>query len=169
MRLIDPPSPMVTPEHWCGLTLLAVTVWLEAEGEFKSGQLAVCYVICNRALYHHVELHKVILGPDGQAYDDGKPWEAFSCWNDDYRAQARLRIAKLQENQKGWESVYAIAAGAWWRMLPDPTHGALFYLNVELTKKIRPDGQLPGWWGSDTDPASEVVLGSHTFRRRKES
>jgi len=166
VRLVDPPSPIVAPERYPGLMLLAVTVWLEAEGEPAPGRLGVAYVICNRALLRNLDLHKVILGPDGVAYDDDRPWEQFSCWNDDYRGQARSRIAKLTENQKGWESIYGIAAGAWWRMLPDPTHGAEFYLNPMLTKQIRPNHDLPGWWDSDTDPASEVVLGSHAFRKR---
>lgn len=167
MRLIDPPNSMIAPEHWCGLTLLAATTYLEAEGEMAPGQLAVAYVQCTRALFHHVELHKVILGPDGVSYGDGRIWEPFSCWNDDYRAQARKRIDKLQEHPKTWEAIYGIAAGAWWRTLPDPTHGAYYYLNPVLTRQIRPGGELPAWWNIDTDPDSEVTLGSHAFRRRK--
>ena len=60
------------------------------------------------------------------------------------------------------EAVFAwkAAAGALWDLTADPTAGADHYLNVELTKKIRPDHGLPSWF----DPAKvTVVLSRHTF------
>lgn len=165
MRLIDRPVASASPEMWPGLTLLAATVFLEAESEPEPGQLAVAFNPCNRARYHGWELHKAILGPDGKAYDDGRPWEAYSCWNDDYRGQARNRLAGMFDPT--WIYFYRLAAAAYWRFLPDPSNGAYFYLNPVLTKQIRPSHDLPDWWTIDADPASEINLGRHAFRRHR--
>lgn len=145
------------PGWWDELTLLAATVALEAEGEAAEGQLAVACVVMNRVRAWGRTLHQVILGPDGQAYDDGTPFEAWSCWNDDYRIQARARLDALGAFPPAWRA----AAAALWQLTDDPSHGATFYLNVELTKKIRA-GTLPAWF----DPAKvTAVIGRHTFLR----
>ena len=167
MRLLDPPSPMVSPEHYTGMVLLATTVVLEAGGEPWIGKVGVAFNMCNRALQLAWSLHKVILGPDEKAYDDGHPYETYSCWNDDYRQQARVRIDALQAAPALWEECYKAAAAAYWQLWVDPTHGAFFYMNVEETKRIRGDGSLPLWWDLDADSASEIKIGKHTFRRHK--
>ena len=165
MRLIDfPPFTSVDPGNWPGLTLLAATALLEAEGEPEDGQLAVAYVCCNRARYHGWDLTRAILGNDLKAYDDGRPYEIFSCWNDDYRRQVQNRLHGMTTAM--WELFYRLACAAYWKFEDDPTYGAYFYLNVELTKQIR-GGSLPAWWDVDTESDSEVVLGRHTFRRRR--
>jgi hypothetical protein len=156
---------MLAPEMWPGLTLLAATVFLETDGEPDLGQLAVAFNPCNRARLNGWELHKVILGPDGKAYDDGRPYEPYSAWNDDYRNAARDRLLRITDSR--WEHFYKMAAMAWWRLCPDPSDGAFFYLNPELTKRIRPSHDLPSWWEIDADPASEIVIGDHAFRRRR--
>lgn len=166
MRLLDPPSPMTAPQHYCEMNLLAVTVYLEAEDQSWEGKLAVAYNPCTRADYNHWSIRQAVLGPDELAYDDGKPYETYSCWNDDYRRQAYSRIDRLRENEKIWAECVKAACAAFWKFIPDPTGGAYFYLNVELTKTIR-GGTLPGWWYSDTNPASEVKIGDHTFRRHQ--
>ena len=165
MRLIDRPNIQAAPEMWPGLTLLAATVFLEAENQPELGQLAVAFNPVNRARSHGWELHRAILGNDMKAYDDGKAYEVYSCWNDDYRLQARSRLQYMSD--EGWEYFYSLAAAAWWDLRKDPSGGAYFYLNPDLTKQIRPGHDLPGWWESDADPASEVVLGDHAFRRRR--
>ena len=147
---------------WPGLTLLAVTCYLEAENEPEDGQLAVAFNPCNRARLNGWELHRAILGSDVKAYDDGKPWEAYSCWNDDYRMKARLRVADMSD--KVFQHFFRLAVIAWWELKADPSNNAYFYLNPELTRQIR-GGSLPDWWDIDGDPASELRLGRHVFRR----
>jgi len=165
MRLIDRPESMSAPEHWPGITLLAATVFLEAESEPEAGQLAVAFNPCNRSRINNWELHRSILGRDLKAYGDGLPYEIYSCWNDDYQRAAQYRLTQMPDLT--WHYFYKLAVAAWWDYLKDPGNGSYFYLNAELTRQLRPAGDLPGWWATDTDPASEVVIGKHTFRRRR--
>lgn len=163
MSFTPRPVPTSEPGTWPGLTLVAATLFLEAEGEPDEGRVAIAWVIRNRADRRPPTLdvaHEVILGPDKVAEGDGRPFELFSCWNDDYRAQ---RVKRLTNPAAGvWELCGRAAAGAWWRLLPDPTGHATHYLNVELTRKIRPDGGLPAWFREDRITAK---LGHHTFLR----
>jgi spore germination cell wall hydrolase CwlJ-like protein len=149
------------------LTLLAATVHLEAEGEPSPGPLAVAYVVVHRMAAWRSSLKRVILGPEEKAYDDGRPFEPFSCWNDSYRAMARARLAGASDRAR--EIAWRAAMGAVWACEPDPVVGALFYLNVTLTLRIRPDGRLPRWAADPLDPARVnaakvvAVIGRHTF------
>lgn len=161
-----PPFPLLgEPGDWDRLTLLAGTIRLEAEGEPEAGQLGVGYVVMNRVIFWKLDLHAVILGPDRRAYQDNKPFEPFSCWNSDYQPMAEARLAGAGEAA---ESAWRAAAAALWHLLPDPTHGAIFYLNVDLTKRLR-HGTLPDWAADPHDPTLvhankvKVVLGRHTF------
>lgn len=160
---VVPAFPLIAePGDLDRLTLLAETIYLEASGEPDDGKLGVGYVVVNRG----EDVHAVILGKDRKAYDDSRPYEAWSCWNDNerVRAQARLATAAGPALEASWRA----AAAALWRLLPDPTSGATFYLNVPLTLKIR-DGTLPAWATDPTDPTrvdeSKVlaVLGRHHF------
>ena len=159
-------SLIVGPDRWDDLGLVASTVYLEADGEPDEGKLAVAYVIVNRRDTWHLPVRHVILGPEGSAWADSKPHEAFSCWNDDYRPIAESRLAAAGQQERCWWA----AAAALWRMLPDPTHGATFYLNVPLTLKIR-KGTLPTWAADPTDPTRPdphkvaAVINRHTFLR----
>lgn len=149
------------PGTWDRLTLLAATVALEAEGEPEDGQLAVAFVATNRARLWTMSLHAVILGPDQRAYDDARAFEAFSCWNDDYRVRAGARLATLGAFEPAWR---AAARALWPRdfIADDPSRGATYYLNVPLTRKLRPARDLPAWF----DAAKvTVMLGQHTFLR----
>lgn len=155
------------PGTWDEFTLVAATIHLEADGEPWPGPLAVGWVIRHRMEAWHSSVKRVILGPEGQAYDDGRPYEAFSAWNDDYRgiAEARLAGATAAARERAWRA----ASGALWDHEPDPVVGALFYLNPILTRKIRPDGRLPTWAADPTDarlvnPRKLVVMiGQHAF------
>ena len=158
--MIVPAFPLLgEPGEFDELTLLSATVFLEAEGEPAPGPEAVAHVVMNRHRGWKLSVPQVILGKDGRAYDDGRAFEVFSCWNDDYRRRAEARLGAARD-----EAVFAwkAAAGALWTLTADPTLGADHYLNVELTRKIRPDHGLPSWY----DPAKvTVVLGRHTFLR----
>lgn len=157
---------MADPGQWDDLTLTAGTILLEAEGESPEGQHAVGTVIRWRSECWKLTIRQVVLGPEGQAYEDGKAFEPFSCWGDDYRpmAQARLSSARPASREAAWKA----ASVALWRLLPDPAPGALYYLNPDLTLKIR-GGTFPAW---AADPSNrgrlderKVVarIGSHVF------
>lgn len=147
------------PGTWDDLTLLAATIFLEAEGEPDDGKLAVGWVVRNRADQREQTIRQVILGPDAAAYGDGKAFEAFSCWNDDYRPVAATRLAGAgQAREASWRAAMA----ALWQLLPDPTNGSTFYLNIELTRKIR-GGTLPEWATKALAKSPGVVIGRHTF------
>ena len=157
--MIVPRFPLLDePGFWDDLTLLSATVALEAEGEPPEGQLAVAYVAVNRSRAWTLDLPGVLLGPDRRAYGDGRPFEPYSCWNDDYRPRASARLAALGSFPPAWKA----AAAALWGLVEDPTKGATFYLNPDLTRKIRPNHDLPSWF----DPSKvTAVIGRHTFLR----
>jgi spore germination cell wall hydrolase CwlJ-like protein len=148
------------PGDWDELTLLTATIFLEAEGEPEEGQLAVGWVVMNRLrLWRLTDVHTVILGPDRRAWGDQRPFEVFSCWNDDYRQRAEARLAAAQD--ASLEPAWRAAASAFWALRADPAGGATFYLNRPLTLRIR-GGSLPSWY----DPAKvTVVIGRHEFLR----
>lgn len=155
-----PQFPLIEePGVFDDLTLTAATILLESEGEPWEGQLAVGYVIAHRAEAWGSSIKRVILGPEERAYDDGRPFEAFSAWNDDYTPMARARLSGAAEGPRA--TAWHAAAGALWGMAPDPVPAALFYLNVPLTKKIR-GGSLPSWYA----PLKVVkTIGRHEFLR----
>jgi len=148
------------PGDWDALTLLAATVFLEAEGEPPEGQLAVASVVMNRVtLWRLPDVHTAILGPDRRAWGDQRPFEVFSCWNDDYRqrAEARLAAAGDQQSEPAWRA----AAAAFWGLAPDPANQATFYLNPDVTRRLR-GGSLPSWYDEQRITAR---IGHHVFLR----
>ena len=162
-----PPFPLLgEPGGWDALTLVSATCFLEADGEPVEGLLGVAWVIRRRALEWKIGWHAAILGPEGQAYDDGKAFEPFSCWNEDYRviAHARLSSASFERAEPCWKA----AAGALWGLLADPVNGATHYLREDLTKKIR-GGTLPAWAADPGDPTTlnpalvRATVGHHVF------
>jgi hypothetical protein len=148
------------PGLWDALSLEVGTVYLETEGEPAEGKLAVAYVIENRLGGYGPDVATVILGRDKVAYEDGRPYEVFSCWNDDYRSQAWARLSRPHEGEL--EACWRAVAGARWQFLPDPSRGATHYLNVPLTKKIR-GGDLPAWAVAAVARGPVVEIGRHTF------
>ena len=169
MPPLVPPFPLVgDPGTWPAIVLLAGTIVLESEGEPFEGMLGVGWVVRRRALDWKQGWHGAMLGGDLIAYDDAKPFEPFSCWGDDYRVRAHARLSSL--NEVAATECWRAAAGAFWALLPDPTHGSAFYLNVPLTLRIR-KGSLPTWAADPTDPTKPdsakvtTVIGRHTFLR----
>lgn len=155
-----PPFPLIEePGQWDDLTLVAATCFLEAEGEPVEGILGVCWVIRRRALDWGQGFKGAILGADGLAYGDGHPYEAFSCWGDEYRIRARARLSEAGDGVR--EPFWKAAAAALWELSPDPVGGASFYLNLPVTKKIR-GGSLPGWYDQSK---VTIMIGRHTFLR----
>jgi N-acetylmuramoyl-L-alanine amidase len=135
------------------VALIALTVWGEARGESYPGKLAVANVICNRARRQNVGISRVVL----------KAWQ-FSFWNTD--DPSRDRISEIDADGSLWQECLRAATSAYKQLEPDPTNGAEFYMNIDVVKRSR-GGTLPKWWNIDTTPEGEVVIGRHTFRRRK--
>ena len=139
-------------KEWNELLLLAATVFLEAEDQVDEGKLAVAYVVMNRAQKWNKTVQETIL----------QPWQ-FSCWNLDYRTIALGRLARVGPHA---DMAWKAASSALWKLLPDPTHGSCHYLNPELTRRGRPNQDLPPWYEE-----SKVVarIGSHEFLRLTET
>lgn len=145
------PVPDLTraPREWPGIVLYPSTVLLEAEGEPFQGKLAVAWVIRNRMDQRRQGIHDVILAR-GQ----------FSCWLEDYAGMRRARLTGIHPSV--WHDCWRAASGAFFGDLDDPTDGATHYLNPTLTRELRPDHDLPGWY----DPGLvTVAIGGHEFLR----
>lgn len=142
------PAP-IDPKLWDDLTLMAATVYLEAEGEPDEGKLAVAWVIRNRADRKKLSVRDICLAP-----------LQFSCWNDDYRAQAEKRLINARNAEASWRA----ACAAFWRLLPDTTEGCQNYLNIEETRRIR-GGSLPEWAEKLLAEGVRIDIGNHTFLR----
>lgn len=139
---------LAAPEQWDALTLLAATIFLEAEGESDEGKVAIGWVAANRADLWKQTLAEVLLAPS-----------QFSCWNSDYRPMADARLAAGGQAE---EACWRAAAAALWRLVSDPTHGGTHYLNPDLTRRIRKKHDLPPWY----DPAKvTATIGRHEFLR----
>ena len=146
MDKMVPRFPLVgAPETWDALTLLSATIFLEAEGESVEGKNAVGWVIRNRVDRRKQSFHDVILA----SYQ-------FSCWNPDFRIRADARLSTA--NGPALVECWRAAAGAFWRLLPDPTSGD-HYLNVDVVKRVN-HGKLPSWFDQEKVVA---VIGNHTF------
>jgi len=132
------------------LSVGTMTVLMEAGGEPYDGKLAVAYVICNSCGYWKRTITDECL----KAY-------RYSCW--------LTGSATLVNLDKATESLLAECTKAMlaavYQLEPDPTNGAVFYLNpiVVLEKAKR----LPRWWDIDGDPDSQVDIGAHLFRRHR--
>ena len=163
-----PPFPLIAePGAWDVLSLWAGTVFLEAEGEPAEGKLGVAWVMRHRIDTWGLTLHQVVLGPEGLAYGESRAYEPFSCWNDDYRARAAARLSGA--SGAALEACWRAAVGALWRLVTDPVPGALYYLNLEQTRRLRKAHDLPSW-AADPDDATRVdpaklvgVMGRHHF------
>lgn len=141
--------PLIDDLSWC-----ALTVYMEAEGEPDEGKLGVAWGIANRADRLKQSVPDVVL----------RAWQ-FSAWNTD--SPRRLALDTL--NPDVYHACYRAACGALLRLLPDPTHGADHYLQVETV--LAQTGRLPTWAAHPHDPTrvdpSRVVavIGRHTFLR----
>lgn len=125
---------------------LARTIFGEARGEALNGQIAVAWVIRNRA--------------DSPSWWGGPSVESvcrkpsqFSCWNANDPNLPLMRAASLTDSH--FLTAYGVAALVIVRQLPDPTGGATHYLADWLSPK--PD------WASKLVPT--IKIGAHQFYR----
>lgn len=119
---------------------LALTVWMEAQGESFEGKLGVAWVIMNRKGPHSIcdtVLRKM----------------QFSCWNSDSEVRMRIDVA---EDDGAWEDCFRAATGAYFGFMEDPTKGATHYLNPSALEK------LPSWYDENK---VLVRLDNHEFLR----
>lgn len=130
------------------VAIATMTVVMEARGEPRRGKLAVAYVLVNRMKSGN-SMTDVVL----------RPWQ-FSCWNTD--SPTRMNMDKVDDAL--WAECMSCVLAAMHGLEPDPTAGAIFYLNKAVV--INAQGKLPDWWHTDGHAASEVTIGLHSFRRK---
>ncbi len=117
--------------------LLSVTVAMEAANQSDRGMLGVAHAIVNRCRAQAQSVPDVVFAA-----------HQFSSWT---TGSVTLRWLDTLPPAILWRCRRA-AAAAYYELVPDPTHGAEFYLNPELTKKLRGDGTLPPWARDPRDP-----------------
>jgi hypothetical protein len=158
---IVPPPPEITAMNSGGIMLsdedkdlLIRMAAAEARGEDLTSQAGVMYVALNRQKANREEhggdkLHDII-----------KKKHAFtstldptnSYWYD----KKNTDIKTSAEYKKAASILEGILSGE----IKDPTNGAEFFLNEELTRQQRKDGKLPGWYDN---VKAKKRLGKHTF------
>jgi hypothetical protein len=129
-----------------------MTIMQEAGNQKYIGKLAVAYVIRNSC----ARWGRTIT-------DEVFKRNRYSCWRDD--SPTTLNLDEASEPLIA-ECTKAMLA-AWWYLEPDPTDGAVFYLNPVVV--LASAGKLPSWWSIDGDPASEVTIGDHVFRGHRDA
>jgi N-acetylmuramoyl-L-alanine amidase len=122
------------------LDTLARTLWGEARGEPLLGQIAVCWVIKNRAArggWWGTTIHGVCK----------KKWQ-FSCWWDAQRPQLE---SVTMETDRRFRECFGVASRVLVGLDEDPTYGSCHY----HTRDVSPP------WSKDLIPA--VTIGAHHF------
>jgi N-acetylmuramoyl-L-alanine amidase len=154
------------------IDVLARTIWGEARGEGPLGQIAVAWVILNRA--------RADIRGDGKPdwWGEGiigvacRPWQ-FSCWNADDPNLPKMRAVGSED--AAFRLAYLVAvctsslafdlaerqdrhlAAAIRSSFADPTDGAVAYMTERLFKSNPPD------WAKGREP--QVRIGAHVFWR----
>jgi len=119
--------------------IAALTVAQEAAGESYEGKVGVAYVICNRANEKNRSLSDICLQP-----------YQFSCWLTD--SVTRMNIDQIPD--KTMAECFKSMLDAYYKLVPDPTHGADHYLNLAVCNPP------PSWYDPD---AVTATIGNHTF------
>ena len=156
-----PPSPSVSADN---PVIVARTLWGEARGEGLDGIKAVAAVIANRARaaaryrsrYNHLhpQYGDGTLASACQVSNRGT-WQ-FTCWSP--ADPNRAKMLAVTEADAIFASCLEIAKTAIVGQLPDPTGGAINYLDPDTTLKLY--GHLPGWASTMRQTAR---IGRHAF------
>ena len=120
---------------------MARTLWGEARGEGKEGQIAVGHVIKNRAekkTWYGKTIMDVCL----------KKWQ-FSCWNENDPNRNKILALSLDD----LEDQIEVAAGVISDQYIDTTEGSTHYYAKSMPK--------PPKWAVGKEPV--VVMGNHYF------
>lgn len=133
------------------LDILARTLYGEARGEPTGGQVAVAWVIRNRA--SRARFAGDLVGDIGAVERVClAPWQ-FSCWNKGDPNRALLMAADIP----GYSAQLAIAGGVLEGTIPDPTGGADHYYTEAA----------PSWAGvwppSWAEAMPKRTIGAHVF------
>ena len=120
---------------------MARTLWGEARGENKDGQIAVGHVIKNRSdkkTWYGKTIMDVCL----------KKWQ-FSCWNENDPNRKKILALSLDDLEEQIDVASGVISGHY----VDPTHGSTHYYAKSMPK--------PPKWAVGKEPA--LVLGNHYF------
>ena len=123
---------------------VAQTVYGEARGEPYEGQLAVAWVIINRAKDERRRWPRTVAGVAKQPYQ-------FSCWN--RNDSNSYKLLKVDLFDLTFRRCYAVAALALSESVDDPARGSNHY---------RAEHSYPKW-AEEYQPV--VVIGRHLFYR----
>ena len=130
----------------------AITIFQEARNQPYEGKCAVGEVIRERMRQRFFS-DGTVAGTVCRAYQ-------FSGWN----SADPNRVPSLCADDK--DPVVQECVRAWHNSAQtNLVNGAIFYLNPQAV--LKSEGRLPKWWSSDADPASEVVIGDHAFRKKR--
>eukprot|EP00761_Pharyngomonas_kirbyi_P011980 gb/GECH01012006.1/.p1 GENE.gb/GECH01012006.1/~~gb/GECH01012006.1/.p1 ORF type:complete len:230 (+),score=46.25 gb/GECH01012006.1/:1-690(+) len=132
-------SPIDYSAH--DLDILTKTLYGEARGESKLGQIGVAWVIINRA--------KDYRWPPTLAGVCQQPWQ-FSCWNPN--DPNRERLENLDSSNSMYNQLYAVAQEVLNGEHSDPTNGANHYYATYIG--------APAWAQGETPSAT---IGDHKF------
>lgn len=124
------------------------TIVFEAADEPEEGKIAVAYVILNR----------IKSGGWGDSIKDvvTSPWQ-FEPW-----MTRREEMEKLSPDAPSYKNAAQIADAVLAGQVPDPTAGAMYFLNPTVVRERR-GGSLPSWAQGEGQP-----IGNHTFYRPDE-
>lgn len=124
------------------------TIVFEAADEPDEGKIAVAYVILNR----------IKSGGWGDSIKDvvTSPWQ-FEPW-----MTRREEMEKLSPDAPSYKNAAQIADAVLAGQVPDPTAGAMYFLNPTVVRERR-GGSLPSWAQGEGQP-----IGNHTFYRPDE-
>ena len=124
------------------------TIVFEADGEPEEGKIAVAYVILNR----------IKSGGWGDTIKDvvTSPWQ-FEPW-----MTKREEMEKLSPDDSRYRNAAQIADSVFAGQVPDPTAGAMYFLNPTVVRARR-GGSLPAWAQGEGQS-----IGHHTFYRPDE-
>ena len=108
---------------------LALTIWAEARGESHDGQLAVGYVILNRAMQWHKSIKEVCYAPN-----------QFSCYNSNDKQYPRLveiskDFSKALSEIKSLPKCYDVAYIIFCSPLESTVGDALYYRVIGYPNK----------------------------------
>jgi len=124
------------------------TIVFEAADEPDEGKIAVAYVILNR----------IKSGGWGDSIKAvvTSPWQ-FEPW-----MTKREEMEKLSPNDPSYKDAAQIADAVLVGKMPDPTEGAMYFLNPSVVRERR-GGSLPSWAQGEGQ-----AIGHHTFYRPDE-
>jgi spore germination cell wall hydrolase CwlJ-like protein len=133
--------------------LAEMTVVMEAANQGFTGMLGVAYVIVNRQ----------------QAWQDDSCvtcWKLqdFSCWTSYTNTAKKLAWFEAQPANIRREAAQAVLV-AEHHSMPDPTHGALYFMNERIVRGQH-GGELPEFWASLEQTAT---IKDHSFFKPREN